>query len=204
MLLDVEYRVPVFISSTYEDLVEYRQKVKESLDRLQVNTYWMEYFGARPGSSKTACLDTVAKCRIVVLIVGMRYGSIDEKTGMSYTHMEYAEAMKLNIPVLVYLMDEKKARIAPIFVDKDEKAKKLEEFKAHLLGKHQCCFFENPDQLANYVMHGVLPLRDKIRKEKLMEVNLIKIEKSNIMGPARLAEAARFDPVEFNDFMINM
>ena len=44
-------------------------------------------------------------CDYYVLIIGARYGSLNETTGLSYTEMEYDYAVSKNIPVLVFLDD---------------------------------------------------------------------------------------------------
>ena len=42
--------IKVFISSTYQDLIPYRQKVNESIQRLQQITVGMELFGSESES----------------------------------------------------------------------------------------------------------------------------------------------------------
>ena len=41
-----------------------------------------------------------------MLILGKRYGSVNEKTGISYTEMEYNYAIDKGIPVLVFAIDD--------------------------------------------------------------------------------------------------
>src|SRR4051812_41102682 len=100
-----EQHLPIFVGSTYEDLIDYRKAAGEALHRLETIVRGMEYFGSKPGSPKVECLKAVASCRIYIGIFAMRYGSIDEETGKSMTHLEYEEAVRLNLPSLIYLLD---------------------------------------------------------------------------------------------------
>ena len=45
------------------------------------------------------------------------------------THIEYDEAQRLRLPTLVYIIDEDRQPILPIFVDTGEKAEKLRDLK---------------------------------------------------------------------------
>ena len=66
----------------------------------------------------------------------MRYGSIDEESGKSMTHVEYDEAQQLSLPTLVYIVDEERQPVLQIFVDTGEKAKLLRELKEELKKKY--------------------------------------------------------------------
>ena len=60
----------------------------------------MEFFGARTEKSLEVCLSEVEQSDIYIGILGMKYGSIDEDTGKSYTHLEYKKATELELPRL--------------------------------------------------------------------------------------------------------
>jgi len=47
----------IFISSTYDDLIEHRKAVREAILRLGHRPIAIEYFGARPTDPQTAALD---------------------------------------------------------------------------------------------------------------------------------------------------
>jgi hypothetical protein len=49
----------VFLSSTYNDLIEHRKAAHDALEQLGLNVIWMEAFGARTEDSTTACLKEV-------------------------------------------------------------------------------------------------------------------------------------------------
>ena len=83
---------PVFVGSTFQDLQSYRTAVRQALHELEAVVRGMEYFGSLPDTPKEECLRIVRSCRAYVGIFAMRYGSIDEATGKSLTHLEYEEA----------------------------------------------------------------------------------------------------------------
>lgn len=156
--------VPIFVSSTYEDLVPYREEVERCIIRMNQTIRGMEFFGSNPESPLDVCLKTVRECKIYVGIIGMRYGSILEEAGKSFTELEYEEAVKNGIPSLIYLLDENHP-IAPKFVDRGEKAKKLEDFKARLRRTHVVSSFTTPADLGKKVTQD---LTEELKKDRAL------------------------------------
>ena len=143
--------VPIFVGSTYEDLNDYRNAVKDALHRLETIVRGMEYFGSKPGSPKEECLKVVRSCRIYIGIFAMRYGSIDAETGKSMTHLELEEAGKLKLPTLIYMIDEQKQPVLPKFVETGSSAELLRALKYELKKKYMVSFFTSPEDLAKKI-----------------------------------------------------
>lgn len=143
--------IPVFISSTYKDLIPYRKAVLDTLERMKMGISGMEIFGARSEEPLTTCLEEVSKCEVFIGIIGMRYGSIDEKTKKSFVQLEYEAAQEKSQHTLIYLIDEDNARIAPKFVDTGESAVKLRDFKDLLRKRHTIDTFLSSEDLAEKV-----------------------------------------------------
>lgn len=152
---EIKQHIPIFISSTYEDLIPYREEVQRNLIRLEQIIKGMEYFGSNPKDSLTVCLSQVKESKLFIGILGMRYGSVDEESGLSYSQMEYNEAIKNKIPTLIYIMSEEQP-IPAKFVDKGEKAEKLAEFKNILKKQHTVSFFTSPDDLGKKIVKDVM------------------------------------------------
>lgn len=150
----IKQHVPVFVSSTYEDLIPYREEAQRVLTQLEQIVKGMEYFGSDPRSSIEVCLSKVRECKLYIAILGMRYGTVNEELSLSYTQLEYNEAIKNNIPALIYMIDEEYP-IPSKFVDKDWRSEKLEEFKNVLKKRHTVSFFTTPDDLGKKIMHDV-------------------------------------------------
>lgn len=131
----MERKYQIFISSTYEDLKEERQKVQEVILSMHQFPIGMEMFSAGNKEQWDVIKETIACSDYYVLIVAHRYGSViteGEDKGMSYTEKEYRYAKKIGIPVLVFIIDDS-ATIKEKNVEKgSRKIKKLNDFKTEI------------------------------------------------------------------------
>ncbi|MEJ6395802.1 DUF4062 domain-containing protein [Gymnodinialimonas sp. 2305UL16-5] len=93
----------VFVSSTFLDLKEERQAVSQNILELNHIPVGMEFFGAADQEQMEFIKDEIRNSDYYVLIIGGKYGSVDPKTGKSYTQLEYEFASEIGIPVLVFL-----------------------------------------------------------------------------------------------------
>ena len=93
-------RYQVFISSTYTDLQEERRAVQDAVISMGDFPVQMESFPATDESQMEFIAPLIAQSDYYVLIIGGRYGTIDE-TGMSFTHQEFRYAVEQGVPVLV-------------------------------------------------------------------------------------------------------
>lgn len=156
----------IFVSSTKEDLIPYREAVETVLTGMEHIPLGMEYFVSSPDSPIDVCLATVRRSQLYIVIVGMRYGSIEEGSGKSFTELEYDEAVKNKIPVLAFIIDEEQCAILPKFVDVGEKAEKLKQFKAKLNSSYLVSRFASIDNLKQLVEKSVQQSVDKISADK--------------------------------------
>lgn len=154
--------VPIFVGSTWEDVKDHRKAVRDTLHRLETIVRGMEYFGSKPGSPREECLKAVRSCRVYIGVFAMRYGSIDEETGKSMTHIEYDEAQLLRLPTLIYLIDENKQPVIPKFVDIGESGTKLADLKAELKRRFTVSFFTTPEDLAKRLSQDLPPILENI------------------------------------------
>jgi Domain of unknown function (DUF4062) len=66
----------------------------------------MRYFNAQAtGTASSNSLERVAQADVVILLIAWRYGSV-QSDGLSITHQEYREAVRLNKPILAFLADK--------------------------------------------------------------------------------------------------
>ncbi|NOQ28045.1 MAG: DUF4062 domain-containing protein [Bacteroidales bacterium] len=99
----------IFISSTFSDLIDYRKHIEDVIKRYGDLFTGMEYFGARSISSKELCIKEIKNCDIIILIIGIRYGSkID--TVLSYTEMEYNTALSEKKKIYPFIIDSDNAK----------------------------------------------------------------------------------------------
>ena len=158
----------VFVSSTYTDMIPYRDAIKEAIERSDCMAIGMERFGARAVPPLETCFNQLTECQIYVCAIGMRYGSIDKEAGKSYTQLEFEKAKSLNMPILAFLIDEKnpdvKISIQNIDTDTDS-ILKLRAFKDSIKNskKITCDFFTSADDLTIKVQQA---LKNEISRQE--------------------------------------
>ncbi len=138
----------VFISSTHDDLIEERNKIKEVLLSMECIPRYMETFYASDISTWNFIKDILSGCDYYIIISAARYGSICEETGISFTQMEYEYAEKLNIPINRFLY--KDPDLLPYYKhDKDIICqKKFVHFRELLQEGKIVKYWSNADELA--------------------------------------------------------
>lgn len=159
----LKQHVPVFISSTYEDLIPYREEVQRVIVRLEQIVKGMEYFGSSPEKPLDRCLNQVRESKVFIGIIGMRYGSLEESSGLSYSELEYEEAVNANIPILIYIMDENHP-IPSKYVDKGTSADRLATFKSRLRKRHMVSTFTSPTDLSNKLSKDLIDTLTALEK----------------------------------------
>ena len=71
----------VFVCSTFDDLEQEREAVLDAIRRVQQRHSAMEFFGARTEQPIEICLEEVRKSDLLVVIVGLKYGSLPPGMG---------------------------------------------------------------------------------------------------------------------------
>ncbi len=98
-------KLQVFVSSTYTDLIEERQVAVEAILDAGHIPAGMELFKAGKSQMKTI-LKWIDESDVYMLILGGRYGSIEEESGLSYTELEYRYALSKNMPVFAIILND--------------------------------------------------------------------------------------------------
>lgn len=104
-------KLTAFISSTSEDLRDYRAVARMVVLDMHWHPEMMEHFGALPEQTVQACYEKLASCDLMLLIVAHRRGWVPEadKGGNgtdSMTALELNFARERGIPVLAMLADD--------------------------------------------------------------------------------------------------
>jgi uncharacterized protein DUF4062 len=147
--------LPVFVGSTFADLQLYRRAVRDALAQLEAIVRGMEHFGSRPGRPVDECLRVVGSCQVYIGIFAMRSGSIPDGYDQSMTHLAYDEAQRLELPSLIYMIDEENQPILPKHVETGPGAEKLRELKEQLKKRHVVSSFTVPEDLRARIPHDV-------------------------------------------------
>lgn len=110
----------------------------------------MEQFHAAPASQWEVITKMIDECDFYLLVIGGRYGSIDDETGISYTEKEYNYAKDKGLPVLVLIkqpLDISESE-RDSGIDKYDKMRRLDEFRNKVINdKNTVDFFVKIDSL---------------------------------------------------------
>lgn len=142
----MDKRYQIFISSTFSDLKEERNKVMQTIMSLDCIPAGMELFPAMDEEQFEFIKRVIDDCDYYLLIVGARYGSMDEN-GVSYTEKEYDYAVSKGIPVIAFLHHD----ISSLPINKAdldaELRKKLEAFRKKVETGRLVQYWKNADDL---------------------------------------------------------
>src|SRR5215469_6149763 len=100
----------IYVSSTYGDLIEYRDTVVRALRKLEdVEIRAMEDYVARDERPLDKCLRDVGWCDVYIGIFAHHYGYIppgDNPQKKSITELEYRQAVTAGKYKLLFLLDD--------------------------------------------------------------------------------------------------
>lgn len=207
----IQKKYQVFISSTYTDLIEERKKVQEILLMADCIPAGMEAFVAANDAQFEVIKKVIDLCDYYVLIIGKRYGSINETTGISYTEMEYNYAVSKGIPILVFALDDS------VDVSEDKKEsdshiiEKLDQFKGKAMTNRLASIWKTQSDLAGEVAISIMKAKqDTVRpgwirgdefnpEEDLKKINYLQEENNRLENHNKELQKA-IEELKFNDF----
>jgi hypothetical protein len=156
--MTVEKREQVFISSTFKDLVEERRAVIQTLLEADCIPAGMELFPASDSEKWDLIQGVIDLCDYYVVIVGGRYGSVDDVEALSYTEMEFDYAVKTKKPVMGFLHgDPGKLPGDKLDLDK-ELREKLDAFREKI-EKKMVKYWHEPGDLPGQVALAIMQIR---------------------------------------------
>ena len=153
----------VYISSTYQDLIDHRAAVDRTLRRMGHDVIGMEQYVAEGSKPVDRCKADVRTADVYVIIAAWRYGYVPGSEGKppdrrSITEIELDEAKTSGKPVLAFLLDPE-APWPPNRVDAMSGIKGAGEdvsrLRAQLGTDYLAGIFRTPDDLASQVAAAV-------------------------------------------------
>src|SRR5436305_6908804 len=102
----IRNRLQVFVSSTFSDLREERQAAVEAILSAGHIPAGMELFAAGDESQMEVIKQWIDESDVYLLILAGRYGSIESRTGKSYTQLEYEYALNKSKPLFACVIRE--------------------------------------------------------------------------------------------------
>lgn len=203
----MEKRYQVFVSSTYEDLMDERLEVTKALLELDCIPCGMEYFPAANEDQWTYIKKRIDDCDYYIVIVGGKYGSLAPE-GISYTEKEYKYAISRKMPTIAFthhkpsLLSSEKKEKDPVI------NKNLNEF-LELVKTKLCKDWRNADHLGAAVSRSLNKLikdnprpgwikADKIKNEELLE------EINNLRKENKILQNERLRIEQNTSFNVNV
>jgi Domain of unknown function (DUF4062) len=138
----------IFVSSTFTDLQNEREKIIKSILELYHIPIGMEMFSAEDEDQWEIIRRTIDISDYYVLIIGLRYGTVTSE-GISFTHKEYEYALSKKIPILAFVLND------GVSLTKDKRDDNLENVnkfrEAVLANSKMADFWTNSDELVTKV-----------------------------------------------------
>lgn len=187
----MQKKYQIFVSSTFRDLADERQDAIRSILDLGHIPAGMELFPAADTEQLEYIKKVIDECDYYVLIMGGRYGSLDND-GVSYTEREYDYAVETGKIVLAFVHGDAnaipvgKADTAPRLV------KNLNEFREKVMGGRLVREWTSREKLEPMVLKAIvhatstLPAVGWVRgnavanEEILSQINALRVENNEL------------------------
>jgi hypothetical protein len=182
----------IYISSTVEDLKDYRLAVAEALRNCRYDVDAMEKHPARDDRPKAASESDASNCDIYVGIFAWRYGYVpieDNPEKKSITELEYLAAGCAQKPRLIFLLADNAAWPGN-FRDaehEEDEGKRIRDLRKRLKTESWVAFFYSPENLANRVLTSVLQYESTKRVGDLAALTE-EMRKAAEYGPSYLSQ----------------
>lgn len=142
-------RLQIFVSGTFTDLINERQSAVAAILKAGHIPAGMELFTAGDTSQWITIQRWIDESDGYMLILGGRYGSIEPKTGISYTELEYDYAVQQNKPLFAVVIDnnylKEKLRVNGSKVIERDNVRELELFRKKVLLNISSFFRDDKD-----------------------------------------------------------
>lgn len=150
----------IYISSTYDDLKDYREVVYRTLRQLRHDVIAMEDYVAADARPVEKCMQDVASSDLYVGIFGFRYGYVPDQGNpeqKSITELEYRKAGQAGLPRLVFLVKDGAAWPTTLVdaLTGPDGGRRIADLRSELKKEHLDSFFESPEELARKVSVAV-------------------------------------------------
>jgi hypothetical protein len=146
----MDKRYQVFVSSTYSDLKDERQRVFQTLMEMDCIPAGMELFPASDEEQFNFIKRIIDDCDYYLLIVGGRYGSLTSE-GVSYTEQEFDYAISKGIKVVAFLHRDPLSLAVSLTDNNSDLAKQLSAFRERAQEGRLVRYWERADELPGLV-----------------------------------------------------
>jgi len=158
----MEKRYQVFVSSTREDLEDARAEVSQALLKANCFPAAMELFPAADEGIDDYIKQKIDESDYMVLIVAGRYGSVNPKSGKSYTEEEYDYAVKTGKPIIRLVHAAPFEDLPGNRIEQDPAKKgKLIAFRDKVTGSSIARLYKSDRELGAEVILGIIDAQQR-------------------------------------------
>lgn len=205
-------KLQIFLSSTYEDLIDHRLAAIEAILAAGHIPAAMEQFSPGDETAWEKITSWIDESDAFILILGGRYGSIEPTSGKSYVEREYEYAVSKKKPFFALVVDkdhhEQRVKHFGLSVDERAHPREYNEFKSAV--KQKLCapwsdkkdikaaiFQKLPEWAQRTDLIGWIRADEATTPEVTNELARLSGENRELRGQLRSAES--FDGLEFED-----
>lgn len=142
-------KLQVFVSSTFQDLIEERQAAVSAILKSGHIPAGMELFTSGDKSQMDTIKKWIDESDVYMLVLGGRYGSLEPLSGVSYTELEYDYAVEQEKPLFSVVINENaletKVREYGTEMMEKENPKQLQMFREKVLSNISSFFDDHKD-----------------------------------------------------------
>lgn len=176
----MEKKYQFFVSSTYEDLKEERDIAIHAILTMNQFPVGMEMFSAADDDQWQIIKEAIDSSDYYILIIGNRYGSIEETTGVSYTEKEFDYAVSQGIPVLAFIVEKSVSMPSDKYENDPTKKEKLDSFKEKVKNSGRYVkFWKNKDNLESLISQSIAKAVTRGRRPGWVRTTDFDIDKSH-------------------------
>ncbi|MCM1500176.1 MAG: DUF4062 domain-containing protein [Clostridium sp.] len=154
----MDKRYQVFVSSTYNDLVNERKEATQAILKCDCFPAGMELFPATNKKQWSVIKQVIDDSDFYLLIIAGRYGSLgidDSGKKVGYTEMEFDYALSQGKPIIAMLHRSPENLSAKLTEKTEVNIKRLEKFRDKAMSGRMVAFWENKDQLNSEILNSL-------------------------------------------------
>lgn len=154
----MQKKYQVFVSSTYEDLIEERKEVTQALLESNCIPTGMELFPASSKKQWEIIKSVIDDCDYYLLILAGRYGSSginDKGKKMGYTEMEFDYALQTGKPIIAFLHREINSISEKNSEPTQAGKNRLKKFRTKAQTGRMVSYWTNKDNLKSAVLTSI-------------------------------------------------
>ena len=147
-------KLQIFLSSTYEDLIDHRLAAMEAILAAGHVPAAMEQFSRGDETAWGKIKAWIDESDAFILILGGRYGSLESSSGKSYVQLEYEYAVERKKPFFALVVDkahhEQRVKEFGLSVDERENPQKYKDFKVQVT-QRLCGFWKDKKDIKSAI-----------------------------------------------------